>query len=86
MRFQWILSAFGSTGVDAEAGVARVDRRKKEEKNGRREGSSDGFVLFYKNSLSERLLQKGFLQRGRAGHIKEHQRHGAEKKRKEKEP
>lgn len=32
-------------------------------KNGRREGSSDGFVHFYKKkTLSERLLQKGFLQ------------------------
>lgn len=58
---------------------------KEEEKKGRQQGSSEGFVHFYKNSLSERLLQKGFLQRGRAWHMKEHQRHRAENKRK-KEP
>lgn len=84
MRFQWVLSDFGSTrnGVVAKAGVARVYRRKGGgKKKGRQQGSSEGFVHFYKNSLSERLLQKGFLQRGRAWHMKEHQRHGAENKR-----
>lgn len=68
-----------------ESSLKRGSRVPKERrgKNSRRQGSSDGFVHFYKNS--ERLLQKGFLQRGRVWHMKEHQRHGAENKRK-KEP